>query len=89
METLPRWKRGHGEWEHRCIQKGRMVLRREQMGLYKLDIEGNHRESYERNAEWELDEPGGCMWCGDWPPELLGLVASIRARVLIEQTPTD
>lgn len=81
METLPRWKRGHGEWEHRCIRRGRIVLRREHMGLYKLDGEGNHRESYERNADWQLDEPGGCPHCGDFPLELQPLVASLREGV--------
>lgn len=84
MEELPRWKRGHGEWTHRCIRKGRMILTRDQMGLYHLDQEGNHRESYERDAEWELDEPGGCMWCGEFPPDLEELAASIRLRVALE-----
>lgn len=81
METT-RWKRGHGLWTHRCIHRGTIELTRAHMGLYKIDREGNHRESYERNAEWELDEPGGCPDCGEFPPDLTDLVASIRDAAL-------
>ena len=60
------------------------MLTRAHMGLYRIDQEGNHRESYERNAEWELDEPGGCPDCGEFPPDLHDLAASLRLEVAIE-----
>lgn len=65
-----------------------MILTRAQMGLYKIDDEGRHRESYDRYSDWELDEPGGCPWCGEFPDDLLELVSSIREQVAVDYAQT-
>lgn len=83
-----RWKPissfgGWPKWEHRCREGITILVTRQQLGLFRKlqDDEYGYLPTSDPEG-WELDEPGGCFRCEEFPPQLQDLVAHIRARQL-------
>lgn len=76
--TKPEFVLGNdGYYEHRCQEFGRLMLTREQMGVYRVahyqivsDDSGT--------AHWEIDPSAGCPWCGHLPDDLVDAVREAR-----------
>ena len=76
-----RWKRiVRHRWEHRCPEQGTVIVTREMMGIFWMSkLQGECPGKEPGPGYWALDkEWSGCPLCGDFPPELDGLLDHIR-----------
>lgn len=72
------WHHTDGKWKHICKKRGRVILTREQMGVYLI----LNSMIVERSltGKWQVDEPPGCPWCGHFPVELIEPIRTARSR---------
>lgn len=52
------------------------------LGIYRVDQRGDpvFIGSSWMEGHWVADQPGGCPYCGGYPPELQGIVAEAKLR---------